>query len=528
MCVNPVRIKNPRLDFDINNDRIFFDVPCGHCVECVQKKIIDWQNRMFFQWLYGEKTGGCSYFLTLTYAPKFVPKFYPFRYEKNYSISSKTRFIYRSYFESISKVAKVSKENRKKMTLILYNHQSSFEFVQRKKPISFRLCFSHRDLQLFFKRLRSQFSRDGIDISFKYFVASEYGEHNTKRPHYHVILFFDKKIDGNLLRTYLEHAWSVGNEKIGWICLGGQEKPNEPIKHRSALNYTAKYIAKDSYSISYLQKLRKSGFKSSDYKEFNPFILASNGLGIGLLSMPEMFNFDEGTMSVPHEDRFQSVPMSLYYIRKLYYNIEFRHGNPCYVINDSGIARNLRLYEVRKTTFINKWLPYFVVDSYLDLFEPFRYLRDLVGTENPSVVLGRVFDYNIVFRGRQCICRNDPLFDEDCYIDTPFEFYKLSFAREFPEQTFIGCYHWAVEFELEDEILNLLTECQCFLNYNKYKRNTLNWNRVQSFRVQSKQFKQYKHCRLRPLLSFNDYQLSYKHVNFIYHESKPNKSECSK
>ena len=525
MCVNPIRIKNPRLDFDINNDRIFFDVPCGHCVECVQKKIIDWQNRMFFQWIYGEKTGGCSYFLTLTYAPKFVPKFYPVRYEKNRSISLKTRFIVRRYSSRLGEISKISKETRKKMTMILYNHQSSFEFFRKQKPIVSRMCFSHRDVQLFFKRLRIQLQRAGINIRFKYFLASEYGENFTKRPHYHIILFFDKKIDGNTLRSALEHAWSVGDEQIGWICLGGKETQDKPITHRTALNYTAKYIAKDSYSISYLTKLKKAGFKSKDYREFNPFILASNGLGIGLLQMPEMFNFDNGTMSVPHEDRFQSVPMSLYYIRKLYYNVEFRNGNPCYVINDSGIARNLRLYEVRKNAFINRWMPYFTCDSFLSNFEPFCNLRDLVTGQNPSVVLGRVFDYSTVFRGRQCICRNDPIIDEDCYIDTPFEFYKLSFARVFPEQTFIGFYHWAIEFELEENFLKLLTECQSFLNYNRYKRNTINWNQVQSFRVHSSQFKSYKHKKLRPLLSFEDYKLSYKHVNYIYHES--NQSKCA-
>ena len=517
MCVNPIKIKNPRLDFDINNDRIFFDVPCGHCVECVQKKIVDWQNRMFFQWLYGERNNGCSYFLTLTYAPKFVPKFYPVRYLPNQSFISKTRYISRN----IAYSPVISKDTRNHLSLILYNNQSSFEFRCRKTPINYHLCFSHRDIQLFFKRLRYEFSRDKLDISFKYFVASEYGERYTRRPHYHIILFFNRKIEGVTLRKYLESAWSVGEEQIGWICLGGKEKPNQSIQHRTAINYTAKYIAKDSFSISYLTKLRKAGFQSKDVKEFNPFILASKGLGIGLFNMPDLYNKDFGTMLVPLRDRYNSVPMSLYYIRKLYYNIEYRNDSPCYVINDDGIARNLRLYEIRKNAFINKWLPYFSSDSLLDLFEPFHRLRDLVGTENPSVTLGRVFDYSTVFRGRQCICRNDPLIDEDCFIDSPFEFYKLSFERSFGDQPFIGCYHWAIEFELEEECLKLLTECQSYINYHKYKKKTLEWNRVQSFRTF--QSKQYKHCKPRPLLSFEDYQLSYKHLNFIYHESNQSK-----
>lgn len=63
------------------------------------------------------------------------------------------------------------------------------------------MTLNKRDLQLFFKKLRKRSGSKNI----KYYAVGEYGG-NTKRPHYHVILFNAKYED-------IEYAWSLDQKK---------------------------------------------------------------------------------------------------------------------------------------------------------------------------------------------------------------------------------------------------------------------------------------------------------------------------
>lgn len=80
-----------------------------------------------------------------------------------------------------------------------------------------------RDMQLFMKRLRKRFP----DSKIRFFGCGEYGSKNTKRPHYHIILFnfifpdlyFWSIRNGNALfrSPVLEELWTSGNSLVGAV-----------------------------------------------------------------------------------------------------------------------------------------------------------------------------------------------------------------------------------------------------------------------------------------------------------------------
>lgn len=112
-----------------------------------------------------------------------------------------------------------------------------------------------KDFQNFIKRLRNN------NYKIKYFGCGEYGP-TTMRPHYHLILFTENKIDdleiyGQQLYTSekINNIWKNGNVIIG-------------IADNGAMNYTSGYVNK---------KLEKNEYKFFKIQE--PFKLFSKGIG---------------------------------------------------------------------------------------------------------------------------------------------------------------------------------------------------------------------------------------------------------
>lgn len=85
------------------------------------------------------------------------------------------------------------------------------------------LTLDKTDVQKFFKRLRKRYAKQS-DKQIRYYAVGEYGS-NTKRPHYHAILF-------NLDDPDLVHlAWGLGFTYT-------------PMVRNGAINYVLKYISK--------------------------------------------------------------------------------------------------------------------------------------------------------------------------------------------------------------------------------------------------------------------------------------------
>lgn len=151
------------------------------------------------------------------------------------------------------------------------------------------MSLSKRDLQLFFKRLRKVSPR-GLKI--KYYAAGEYGG-NTRRPHYHIILF-------NAKLEKIQPAWDLGNVHYGVVSA-------------ASVGYTLKYISKPA----------KIPLHSNDDR-LREFALMSKGLGENYLT-EQMVNWhhdDLDNRMYVNLEGGKKASMPRYYKEKVYTELE--------------------------------------------------------------------------------------------------------------------------------------------------------------------------------------------------------------
>ena len=113
-------------DLKLNPDAVL--IPCGNCIGCRLDYSRKWADRMILEL----ETAKKGIFVTLTYDNDHIPWCY---------------------------------------------------FNENGFPLYGTVCKS--DCQLFMKRLRDHFN----DLCIRFYLAAEYGESETRRPHYHAILF---------------------------------------------------------------------------------------------------------------------------------------------------------------------------------------------------------------------------------------------------------------------------------------------------------------------------------------------------
>lgn len=153
-----------------------------------------------------------------------------------------------------------------------YNFFVTLTYSPEYLPLDSSLC--HKDLTLFFKRLRYHFS-GSRKSDIRYFSCGEYGSVN-KRPHYHSLLFntpisdlvYDRTIKGVRYSRSLtiESLWNKGYVLIG------------PVNYE-----TAAYVA------GYALKKQKGRFRTHYYKDLSSGVISS-------------FQADNETLSVPLAD----------------------------------------------------------------------------------------------------------------------------------------------------------------------------------------------------------------------------------
>lgn len=208
----------------IKKNNQYYEVPCGKCIDCVHHRASDWRQRCLFE----AKTSDKVYFATLT----------------------------------------INDENM---------------------PLTCGLPTpSKRQIQLFHKRLRIYITRKSLDITFKYFLASEYGPQTKnkdkhvskfKRPHYHA-LYFVNGSDSNFFCDCFHKAWKNGFLFIT-LCRSKEKSCSYIVKYISASGanpYFGNKLKFDKYyDFSEHCFQRNDDFvKSSD---FNTFCLHSTSIG---------------------------------------------------------------------------------------------------------------------------------------------------------------------------------------------------------------------------------------------------------
>lgn len=285
-----------------NYDGLFsnesIEIPCGQCIGCRLQYSRQWADRCIMELNYHRS----AYFITLTYSDEFI---------------NGENDVRRYYVDEETGEAKVS------------------------------LSLCKRHLQLFFKRLRKQFSKCDI----RYYACGEYGD-QTLRPHYHLIVFGLELDD---LRFYklsglkdvyfnsesLDKVWSKDGKSIGYAVVG-------KVTWETCA-YTARYVLK-----------KAKGMTAKKYEQFNmepEFVLMSRKPGIGRLYYDEYKDdmFEYGSMYLSSDKGSIKVGIPRYFKDRYkldnpdgyeeYYNRQVVKAKDC--INAKLALTDLELEELR-------------------------------------------------------------------------------------------------------------------------------------------------------------------------------------
>lgn len=236
-------------------------VDCGKCLNCEENRKRETSLRMQLE----SSNYINKYFVTLTYDP--MKATYD---EKGQTVLNKKHI--KAYIEALQYVQK-------------QHYQDKYKLEQNK---------------------------------LKYIVSGEYGENQTKRAHYHLIIATNIYIE-----RYLRTKWKYGRVDI------------QRIKSMAAINYTSQYSAK------------KMGRK--DDREIKPFVKWSKGLG------KKWIHEAIAKKKIDYKNYFVETLIGKYKLPK-YFKNEIKYSimgvRPKYQkIKDEEIAKR----EKRKTFMVNHY-----------------------------------------------------------------------------------------------------------------------------------------------------------------------------
>lgn len=207
---------------EIERNSQVYHVPCGRCIDCVNHRASDWRQRCLLEC----KTTDIVFFSTMTIDDEHMPK-----------------------------------------TLGLVHP-------------------SKRMIQLFHKRLRIFITRRKLNLTFKYFLASEYGPQKKnqykvkskfKRPHYHALYFVNGE-DAKDFPYIFEKIWNFGFCFVDQ-CRSKERSSSYIVKYVSSIGtnpYFGNNLKFDDY-VSFSE--RSSSSASFDARTFNTFCLHSTTIG---------------------------------------------------------------------------------------------------------------------------------------------------------------------------------------------------------------------------------------------------------
>lgn len=304
MCVNPLKIRNPKLHPNYLYDPKELFVPCGHCRECSDSQIGDWVTRLVAEFEQTRLMHGYTFYYTLTYNNQNLPRF-------------------------------------------------------QGRP-----CFDKPLMQRFLKRLRKNLF--GSDFSsLKYFISSEFGG-ELGRPHHHCLFFLGKKVDPYRFRKAVTSSWIFGFNKPGdnlglvqtvhavkyvskYVC---KDLEGDSSFHKFLCDHSFDCLHfLDQNDINHDGTFRDVIRKCRN--RFGRFTLSSNYLGISLLSHLTDVDLTENRCNIedPLSGR-KRVSIPTYIKRKLYYETYINsNGNVSFRLNFKGIQRAVKDYERKYKAF---------------------------------------------------------------------------------------------------------------------------------------------------------------------------------
>ena len=252
-------------------------VSCGHCPSCVLRRSAVQTNLLTtysaqFRYIY---------FVTLTYAPRFLPTLevsiletctddiadvpcVPDINELDDSDTNTYLFGFRSVPRSASVKLKSStvertfKDPEVKFSYPMKPKELLSILGKIKHDVPNRIPYvCNRDLDLFLKRLRSYY----LDEKLRYYAVSEYGP-TSFRPHWHLLLFSNSERFSQTVCENVSKAWSYGR------C-------DASLSRGFAAPYVASYVnsfvALPDFYTQMPKVVRPKSFHSIGFRESNLF-----------------------------------------------------------------------------------------------------------------------------------------------------------------------------------------------------------------------------------------------------------------
>lgn len=195
ICEHPVKVVD-----DLGNINY---MPCGHCETCLRKKV-NKAYTLLNQVVYNYKH---ALFIHPTYNDVSLPRAEFIFKENEIQLVTRCDRVYNQFGETdfILKSFEPSRENIDMIDKYLckFSHRKNYG-----KEIG---IINYKDIQDFFKRIRTYYKRETKrDADFKQFCVCEYGG-NYKRPHYHIIFLTN---DSDLIDfLYREENYYIANEE---------------------------------------------------------------------------------------------------------------------------------------------------------------------------------------------------------------------------------------------------------------------------------------------------------------------------
>lgn len=252
-------------------------VPCGHCPSCILRRSAIQTNLLTTysaQFRY-------VYFVTLTYAPRFLPTLEVSTIEAcSDDIADVPCFpdindldaddpnTYLFGFRSVPRSASVKLKNST-VERTFKDPKIRFSYPMKPKDllsildkinhnIPNRIPYvCNRDLDLFLKRLRSYYP----DEKLRYYAVSEYGP-TSFRPHWHLLLFSNSERFSQTVCENVSKAWSYGR------C-------DASLSRGFAASYVASYVnsfvALPDFYTQMPKVVRPKSFHSIGFTESNLF-----------------------------------------------------------------------------------------------------------------------------------------------------------------------------------------------------------------------------------------------------------------
>lgn len=249
-------------------------VPCGHCDVCRNSKRSASLAKIAEEFAKHKAT----YFVTLTYADKYLPRLHFYSYGSrgvdSYDVIRAcdipggfdfNRSFENAYYSLKGRFSEVADQQS-----LSYNYMVSYDDL---KPVFERLdrsivpdvpVLNIRDVQLFLKRLRKSIHNRCLTLNLskehetlRYYAVGEYGPLHF-RPHYHLLLFTDSEAIAEDLCALVSSCWSYGYS-------------NSSLAGAQSASYVAGYLN----SFASLPR-----FYTAYCRFWRPFARGSQGLGV--------------------------------------------------------------------------------------------------------------------------------------------------------------------------------------------------------------------------------------------------------